>query len=142
MLLCGEFEDEIVGTRVEKRFFSHVCEFYETAVSKILAKFPFTDPNIKELAFLDPRNRDQCSSTGLIRLATRFTTFDSDEIDTLVMEFRDYRATSLTDLPDFDPNESVAIDHFWANMAAIHSVTDADTYYHILMQIQKGCSVW
>ena len=49
--------------------------FYETAVSKILAKFPFSDETIKELAFLDPRNREKTTTAGLVALANRFTTF-------------------------------------------------------------------
>ena len=41
LLLCGELEDEVVGTHIETRFFEHVREFYETSVAKILTKFPF-----------------------------------------------------------------------------------------------------
>ena len=59
LLLCGELEDDIVGTRKEAHFFKSVRTFYETAVSKMLAKFPFVDRTIKELAFLDPRNREK-----------------------------------------------------------------------------------
>ena len=55
LLLCGELEDDIVGTRKEDHFFERVRTFYETAVSKILAKFPFGDDSLKELAFLDPQ---------------------------------------------------------------------------------------
>lgn len=93
LLLCG-LEDDIVGTRKEARFFSSVRTFYETAVSKILAKFPFADETITELAFLDPRNRMKTTVNGLIVLANCFTTFTADEIDDLVTEFCDYRATS------------------------------------------------
>ena len=38
----------------------------------------------------------------------------TDEIDSLSMEFRDFRATSDTHLPTFDPkNDNAAIDHYW-----------------------------
>ena len=129
MLLCGELEDEVVGTSVETRFFKRVCEFYETAVSKISAKFPFADPTVKELAFLDPHHRDQSSSSGLVGLATHFTHFTTDEIDTVAMEFRDYQAASDTDLPEFDPREYAGIDHFWAAMADVRSVADLHSFH-------------
>ena len=74
--MCG---DDIVGTRKEACFFSSVRTFYETAVSKILAKFPFADETIKELAFLDPPNREKTTVTGLIGLANHFTTFTADD---------------------------------------------------------------
>lgn len=44
---------EVVGTFVERRFFSCVREFSETSVSKMLEKFLFTDNTPKELAFLE-----------------------------------------------------------------------------------------
>ena len=116
LLLCGELEDDIVGTRKEAHFFSSVRTFYERAVSKILAKFPFANET-KELAFLDPRNREKTSINGLIWLANRFTTFTADEIDDLVTEFRDYRAISDSALPRVDTNEDAALDHFWAAVA-------------------------
>ena len=51
-------------------FFKTVRSFYVTSVSKILTKFPFSDNTIKELAFLDPRNHELSSSTGVVQLAT------------------------------------------------------------------------
>lgn len=57
--MCDELEDDIVGTRKDVGFYSSVRTFYETAVSKILAKFPFADETIKKLAFLDPRNHEK-----------------------------------------------------------------------------------
>ena len=55
--LLNELEDEIVGINLERRFFSQIRVFYETSVQKILDKLPFEDTTIKELEFLDPRNR-------------------------------------------------------------------------------------
>ena len=42
-LFLSEFEDEIEGTVIERKFFSSVRLFYETVVSKMLAKFPHGD---------------------------------------------------------------------------------------------------
>ena len=48
-----------------------------------------------------------------MNLAHRFTSFSSDDIDNLIMEFRDYRAASDNQLPNIIHNEDVAaIDHF------------------------------
>ena len=48
--------DHVVGTTAERNFFGSI-RTYETAVSKVLAKFPFQDVVLKELSFLDPHNR-------------------------------------------------------------------------------------
>ena len=92
-------------------FFKTVRSFYVTSVSKILTKFPFSDNTIKELAFLDPRNHELSSSTGVVQLATRFTPFTFDQMDTLFVQFRDFRAASDDQLPPFDPHETAAFDH-------------------------------
>ena len=139
LLLCGELEDEIVVTVKENTFFNSVRTFYETSVSKMLVKFPFDDSTIKELAFLDPRNRNKSSFGGLTQLVTRLTSITSDEIDSLSMEFRDFRATSDTHLPTFDPkNDNAAIDHYWAAMSEVRSVTDSEIYrFQYLSQLAK-----
>lgn len=112
MLLCGELEDEVVGTRIETRLFTTVRPFYEIAVTKILAKFPFNESTLKELAFLDNQNRGQTSSAGLITLSNRFASFNDEDRDRLEMEFCDFRASTDAELPAFDPQDSYAIDHF------------------------------
>ena len=78
----------------------------------MLAKFPFSDNSLKELAFLDPRNRTVTSVTGIVSLASRFTSYSTDEIDTLMMEFRDYRVAPDNQLPGFTPSQVAAVDHF------------------------------
>ena len=57
----------------------------------MLDKFPFEDKVIKELAFLDPCNCTKISTSGIINLATRFTSFSTDVMDTLPIEFQDFR---------------------------------------------------
>ncbi len=127
LLLCGELEDEVIGTRIEVRFFEHVRLFYETSVSKMLAKFPFSDNTLKELSFLDPRNRDKCSRVDVLQLASRFTSFNVDEMDDLTLEFSDYRAARGDSLPEFDHHKVAAIDRFWAAMSHLKAVADSDT---------------
>ena len=61
-------------------------------------------------------------------MANRFITFSPDEMDTLSLEFHDYRASALDQLPAFDLKEVGAIDHFWAAMAKVHSIMDLEVY--------------
>ena len=102
-----------------------MCTFYEASALRIISKFPFKDQVIKDLAVLDPTNT---SVSGIIQLATRFIYFFSDDLDCLSMEFRDFRSTSMDQIPAYDSHESGAIDHFWASMAEVCSVSDLETY--------------
>ena len=123
--LLNELEDEIVGTNLVRRFFPQIRVFYETSVQKILDKFPFEDTTIKELAFLDPRNRTISPVTGIINLATRFCQFSTDEIDILTIQFQDYRACSDLQLPSLGPEEGIhSIDYFGGAMAELIDVSD------------------
>ena len=49
----------------------------------MIEKFPFNDNTIQDLTFLDPRNRDKTSLNGFVRLANRFVSYSTDELDTL-----------------------------------------------------------
>ena len=157
LLLCGELEYEVIGMVIEDRFFSNIRSFYEVSVTKMLAKCPFSDDTLKELAFLDPCNSAMSSSTtGIVNLATRFTSFSADDIDCLLMEFRDYGVAPNHQLPAFVPSDVVAMDHFWAAMGEIRAINDLTgrrfgtlsklakyyCYFLIQMLILNGCSVW
>ena len=125
-------------------------------VSKMFDKFPFEDKVIKELACLDPCNRTKISTSGIINLATRFTSFSTDEMDTITIEFQDFRAFSDNQLPTFSPSKenSKATDYFWAAMSEVKCVSDHEShrfgvlsqlakrvwFFHIPMLIQKGFS--
>ena len=141
LLLVGELQDEVVGTALEKDFFLHVRSFYETTVSKMLAKFPFSDGTLKELAFLYPPDRSKTTITGLMHLAKRFTSFSVDDTDNLIMEYRDYRACSDEQLPTVGSLDqgSAAIDHFWYEMAQLKSVTDLSCYRFGTLSLLAKC---
>ena len=127
LLLCGEFED-LVGTSIEQSFFTCVRIFYETCVFKMIDKFSFNNEIIQQLAFHDPRNKDKTSFTNIVHLANQFASFSPDEMDTLGMEFRDYRASTLDQLPAFCENDKGAVDHFWKDMASVTSVMNSEVY--------------
>ncbi len=130
-------EDDIEGTTMQRRFFESVRLFYETAVSKMLAKFPFKDKTISDLAFLDPRNRVKTSSASIIRLAKRFLTNNSDEIDAIVAEFLSFQVAPDSQLPVFDPKTDAAIDHFWSLMGKQTAIGDLSSAYRNLSELAK-----
>ena len=118
LLFLSENEDELEGTVIESRFFESVRLFYETAVMKMLAKFPHKDKTLKDLSFLDPRNRTKCSPQALVHLCKHFMTDDSDEIDAVV-EYRGFSVAPDCQLPHYHPTGEDAIDYFWSAMAEL-----------------------
>ena len=44
------------------------------------------------------------------------------------MEFQDYRASTLDQLPAFCENYEGAVDHFWKDMASVTSVMNSEVY--------------
>ena len=127
LLLCGELQDDVIGTAIESRFFRNVRALYETSVSRIIEKFPFSDETIKYLGFLDPCSRNNSPPAGVIKLATQFTSFTEEEMDNLLMELQDFRASSDDQLPPFHLDEPAAIDNFWVAMGEVKLVTDLCT---------------
>lgn len=139
MLLCGELEDQVVGSAVETRFYKSVRSFYKTAVSKIISKFPFNDATLKKLQVLDPRNRFTVATADVLDLAHQFTSFTNDDTDSLTMEYLDFCSCTDEELPPFDPKTNTAIDNFWANVEDITTVTDLNSLrFGKLAQLSKA----
>ncbi len=124
LLFLSEMEDDIEGTTMEKKFFVSVRLFYETVVSKMLAKFPLKDKTISDLSLLDPRCRVKVSSSSVVRLAKRFLTDDPDEIDAIVAEFLVFQVAPDHQLPSSDHTADAAIDHFWSMVAKQKAIGD------------------
>ena len=101
-----------------------------------LEKFPFSDATSKYLGFLDPRSHNNSPAAGVIKLATE------EEMDTLFMEFQDFRASSDDQLPPGNLDEPAAIDHFWGAMGEVKLVTDLCTLrFDILSKLAKVLDV-
>ena len=138
LLFLSEMEDDIEGTTIERKFFDSVRLFYETTVTKMLAKFPHKDKTISDLSFLNPRNRVKTSSASIARLARRFLTEDPDEIDGIVAEFLSFQVAPDHQLPSFDHTADVAIDHFWSQMARQKAIGDLSSLaYPTLSELAK-----
>ena len=97
-------------------------------VSKMPVRFLFQDL-LKEFSFLDPRNRNKSSLNGVIQLESPFTSFSVDEMDSLSIEFRDFRSATNCLLPSFNASDGSAIDSFWAAIASIRSVTNLESFH-------------
>lgn len=96
------------------------------------------------------------SVTGIMSLASSFVSFSTDEMDTLVKEFRDYRVAPSDQLPPFTPSEDAAVDYLWASMGELEAITDSEClrfgflsqlaksilFFHTLTPIQRGSSAW
>ena len=110
-----DVECDVVGTALECRFYATVQSF----MKRVLDKFPFQDNTIEELSLLDPRNRLHLSSSAL-HISNKFVLDEHElDLDSLSLEFRDFKAYSNTQLPLFDPVAPDAIDHFRACMDEI-----------------------
>ena len=82
---------------------------YEAAVEKIIAKFPFQDQALSDLAFLDPCNRMNSTQLSVFRLCKSFMMEDPREIDEVTDEFLSFRVAPDHQLPSFDPSSLAAM---------------------------------
>ena len=112
LLLCGELEDEVTGTVIVSHFFQMFDGFRKLVLPRCWQNFLSQMILKKHLAFLDPRNRSVPSTSGIATLAFRFTSFSTDDTDSLLLEFRDYRVALDHQLPAFVPSDDADLDHF------------------------------
>jgi hypothetical protein len=92
-----------------KPFFSAVRNFYIVTIQKMLNKFPFGDPLMKNLGILNPNKATSFPSTVVTQLAKRFPQLglaDSGSLRCLEEEFLDF-TLSPADLPMPDTYNAV-----------------------------------
>ena len=78
----------------------------------------------------------------VLDLANRFMSFSQDYMDSLTMEYLDYRSCTDDELPIFNPQSDAAIDHFWADIGDINIVTDLEHLrFEKLSQLAKALLV-
>ena len=75
------------------------------------AKFLFQDVVLKKLSFLLHAIGISLLN-GVIQLASRFTSFSVDKMDSLSIEFHDFRSATDCRLPSYNASDSSAIDSF------------------------------
>ena len=114
-LLLLENSDELEGTRREDDFFFSIRHFYMECVRKMIIKFPFTDCTVSDLGMLNPHNRHHVSTASVTRLLKRFYKQCSiDDMDTVLMELREYKSLPESQLP-----EHKSLEDFWARMGVL-----------------------
>ena len=116
-LLLEEESDTFECTCQEANFFSTIREFYHEAVRKMLDKFPFRDPTIRDLSLLDPRNRQNISAVSVSCLVKRF--MPGCSTDELEKELRDFKCMPEDQLPLADTSSPSGLYHFWDNMSIL-----------------------
>ena len=84
----------------------------------MLAKFPHGDKTLSDLSFIDPRNRAKSTPQGIVR----FMTTNSEQIDAVVGEYRDFCVAPDHQLPSYDPKSANGLDHFWSAMSSQKTV--------------------
>ncbi len=97
----------------QERFFTSVRAFYEAAVRKMVAKFPFDDPILADLAVLDPRKKDQLDYTPIVRLAGIFGPEELD-LEELKDEWDDFQL--MDTVPTHKDGDPIHTDIFWGTV--------------------------
>ncbi|KAL5014988.1 hypothetical protein ScPMuIL_009258 [Solemya velum] len=107
--------DDIPPATVSK-FFRSVKTFYQTVVAKMIAKFPFEDPVISNLGFLNPARRGGIHPP-VCSLARRFPALvPEEELDTLEKEYTDYSVTPAKEMPAY---QDIRVDDYWGRVGGM-----------------------
>ena len=122
LLFLSEFEDEIEGTTIRRKFFNGVCMLYETVVSKLLAKFPHKEKTLSDPSFINPDHRVSSTSQGIIHVCNCFMTNKSEKLDTGLEECCAFRVAPNDQLPVYDSKADNALDKVWSAMSVQKTV--------------------
>ena len=93
------------------------CAVVTKMVTKMVAKFPFGDPVLRDLGVLDPVARVNLTYEPIVRLAARF----SPDVDAeqLKEEYEDFQLLGEDAFTLVEDGESRPIDHVWADILAM-----------------------
>lgn len=93
--------DEIPSSTLSM-FFTPIRKFYESLTAKMLAKFPFKDPVVLSLRFLNPTIRGDLQPSILIDLSRRFpSVIPKNQWNQLEEEFLDFQTIPSLELSTF-----------------------------------------
>ncbi|XP_033757996.1 uncharacterized protein LOC117340342 [Pecten maximus] len=109
-----------------------VRSFYTKIVEKMCNKFPFGDPTMKDLGFLNPSARSSKTSDAVIRLIKRFPSLSTDEnLQQLQDQFDDYMLSPDSDLPPITDD----LDKFWGEMSKQKDVFCKSDRFDVLSKL-------
>lgn len=95
-----------------RKFFMSVRKFYISVTSKMLAKFPFEDPDVCGISLMNPKNRGDLPPSAITDIA-RFPNLVAEEDFTNLEKFLDYQTTPASEFPSRD---NVRTDEFWGSI--------------------------
>ena len=110
-------EDDEVAPVVQAAFISDVRAFYCAVVRKMVAKFPFDDPVLRDLGVLDPAARENLPYDPIVRLATRFAP-DVDP-EQLKDEYEDFQLLGKDAIRLMADGSARPIDQVWSEVFTI-----------------------
>jgi hypothetical protein len=119
------------------RFFSSVRKFYQVVAAKMLDKFPFKDPVVNCLKFLNPAMRGELPPSLITDLARRFPSLvPKDQLDQLEEEFMEFQITPALELPSF--SEGTRPDVFWGEVTAMRNRITNTPRFPLLSKIVRA----
>ncbi|XP_052072307.1 uncharacterized protein LOC127710472 [Mytilus californianus] len=131
-----DHSDDISPT-VLQRLFSSVRQFYCAVVKKMLTKFPFNDPVVSCLAFLNPAERGNLDFNDTLKIVKRFPVLvPSTQFAALEEEFIDYQVTPADELPKFDSDTRV--DSYWAAVSAMTNKITGTARFPLLTRVTRA----
>ena len=119
-------------------FFRGIREFLVEAVKKTIKIFPLQCEVLKMLSVLDPRKRLSINNSVIVKLAKQFSNvISSEELDSLVAQFAEYRTISDAEITLMPPT----IDEFWGKLELVMVPGTREVKYGVLCRLCKALCV-
>ena len=114
--------------------------FYCAVVTKMVAKFPFGDPVLRDLGVLDPTTRVNLTYEPIVRLAARFT--PDVDAEQLKEEYEDFQLLGENAITLVEDGESRPIDHVWADILALKTPLGVVLVRYLIPTIFIDTWIW
>ena len=108
---------------MQTAFISDVRAFYCAVVRKMVAKFPFDNPVLRDLCVLDPAARENLTYVPIVRLAARFA--PDVEPEQLKDEYEDFQLLGKDAIRLMADGSARPIDQIWSDVFTIKTPTQA-----------------
>lgn len=103
----------------------------------MVTKFPFNDPVVSCLAFLNPAERDNLDFSDTLKIVKRFPVLvPSTKFAALEDEFIDYQVSPVDELPKFDSDTRV--DSYWAAVSAMTNKFTGTARFPLLTRVTRA----
>lgn len=122
-------------------FFSSIRQFYCAVVKKMVAKFPFKDPVVNSLSFLNPEERGDVTFGNVMNIVKRFPVLVTEtQLSQLEEEFNDYQVTPSSEMPVYTNETNV--DTYWSAISEMKNKVTKTARFPLLSRVCKAmCSI-